>query len=684
MPVSAFSIPQAKRGVMPKTNEVGPGQYQPKKQNRVEPPSHAFPKNKRGVEDKRDVPGPGNYESIGKVSKAAPEYSIARKYKERPPDPVPGPEEYSPKFVEKKIAPSYTMRQKTSLEKPNNNPGPGGYDPSVEFTKEGAPGVRIGRDKKCKDWDTRTNPGPGTYDQEDNTKTKPPTWVFGHEEKGDLMENKKTYRQTPGPGVYEKPSIFEENVEKRRGNSMVPRRSADPAQNLVGPGQYEQNVSPLRNQAPLYSIGKQKRDKPNKELIDKPGPGVYDPNLGQVKRRDPEYGFGTDKRKPLNDDLRTPGPGTYENDRRIGEGPEYGMRLKNSMEKPNMNPGPGGYDPNIDAYSVKRTVTAMGIGTAKRDEIYHVGINPGPGAYEQNQDPIKTAAPNRRFGTDNKLKVKPTTALETPGPGNYEAEGTFEYNTRKGKGNSMVPKRQRPSSAGAVPGPGAYNEHKQFTNPNAPNYSIGNDARVKQDKERVLVPGPGAYQPVITQSKLQEPNYSFGKANRSDLYDNKGNPGPGSYNYQKEISENPRFALGIKLNPKGKDNVPGPSDYHPTIDTYSIKRSQPAIGFGSEKKGLVRIDENPGPGTYEGDQSSIKTSAPQRRFGTAPRTRPQSALVPGPGAYEFNSEFDAGLLKNKGTSLVPKRSKRDKREVPGPGAYQPDLSQSKTRPASCK
>ena len=65
-------------------------------------------------------------------------------------------------------------------------------------------------------------------------------------------------------------------------------------------------------------IGTSLRDSFNANKV--PGSGSYNPNFTD-RPKTPSYRIGTDVRKPLNDQTKTPGPGTYQLPHRGIEGP---------------------------------------------------------------------------------------------------------------------------------------------------------------------------------------------------------------------------------------------------------------------------------------------------------------------------------------------------------------------------
>lgn len=78
-----------------------------------------------------------------------------------------------------------------------------------------------------------------------------------------------------------------------------------------------------------------------------------------------------------------PGPGSYEEPRKVGSGPEYTMRLKPDDNKPNQNPAPTDYNPEVNFYSVKERPVGVKIGKELRPGLHNTNDTPGAGTYEQ-------------------------------------------------------------------------------------------------------------------------------------------------------------------------------------------------------------------------------------------------------------------------------------------------------------
>jgi hypothetical protein len=133
-----------------------------------------------------------------------------------------------------------------------------------------------------------------------------------------------------------------------------------------------------------------------------------------------------------------------------------------------------------------------------------------------------------------------------------------------------------------------------------------------------------------------------------------------------------------------KTKVPGPGAYEQ--DTKIMNQTSPGFRVGTAKRdGLYRTSETPGPGMYGVRPGSAfnKDSGPKYGFGTANRDElnAMSKTLPGPGTYENKGIFES---PTKGTTLVPRRPDSamfTAGRAPGPGAYNPTLSDKKGAPA---
>lgn len=146
--------------------------------------------------------------------------------------------------------------------------------------------------------------------------------------------------------------------------------------------------------------------------------------------------MGSSQRGNLSTLINTPGPGSYVQKGKIGEGPKYAMRPRTAVIMRPNGPGPGQYNASIAAINDKPPTAIMGhssrgaaIGSAK--EV------PGPGAYSQLEK--SKSGPSFSFGTSSGAANKKN---DVPGPGTYKI----------------------PSSMAALPDYAMPNRSKEFSN----------------------------------------------------------------------------------------------------------------------------------------------------------------------------------------------------------------------------
>ena len=120
---------------------------------------------------------------------------------------------------------------------------------------------------------------------------------------------------------------------------------------------------------------------------------------------------------PLAFITNTPGPGTYHQSAKIGEGPKYGLRPRTAISQTRFGPGPAQYSPSKAAVQLRPPSAVMGRGS--RNGSLTMGFGPGPGAY--------VPAPKGRFGPSFSFgtAVGANKKNLNPGPGTYKIPCSF-------------------------------------------------------------------------------------------------------------------------------------------------------------------------------------------------------------------------------------------------------------------
>ena len=127
---------------------------------------------------------------------------------------------------------------------------------------------------------------------------------------------------------------------------------------------------------------------------------------------------------------------------------------------------------------------------------------------------------------------------------------------------------------------------------------------------------------------------------------------------------------------------PGPGAYRPTA--YTMK-SFPTIGFKTDPRTKPFKNDNPAPNCYEPSVKLTKEHFAEVKIGTSERPKPFNRETPAPGEYEQPGMHEENLKAHRGPSLSSRYQKLEHpTDFPGPGLYQPQLTQVKIRPMSCK
>ena len=401
--------------------------------------------------------------------------------------------------------------------------------------------------------DTLYNPGPGNYSLKPYKEG--PTWRIGS-----ALRISKNRNNNPGPGQYDIPSkIFTGPKYSMgiKGGTINPTRSSY----VPGPGQYEINTKNRLSSAKYTMRAKSYVKKRN----DTPGPGNY--NLRKEKIIVPSYKFGSEKK--------------------------MGFGFVNSR----YVPGPGNYEYQADILHEKNPKFSFGKGTRGDFRVFKT---PGPGQYEYKkyvgyEGPRITMSAKLVSSQNRKDK------LNMPGPGQYNSINTDAYRNRLPAYRIGTAQRRGLYNSINFPGPGQYGPDNciKRVRPNTPAWKIGTGLRQELNSTDRSIPGVGNYN--ITNGIGSGPKYSMlGKGNTFSIRN--GNPGPGQYNDTFGIikTKNPSWKIGTskredELKRIRKEGIPGPGMYEFDDKT---KNKAPIYGFGTEKRGERKKNDNPGPGQY--------------------------------------------------------------------------------------
>ena len=465
-------------------------------------------------------------------------------------------------------------------------------------------------------------PGPADYTIQpgtEATRNKNPTWVIGTGNRGELAEGDKNI---PGVGTYDLKMAPKGPYYSVTGKGSM---TSDVKDNGVpGSNAYLPNLKDLR-QAPAYSFTHAQTG----EQIDpsklSPGPGQY--NLEKDNDK-PKYSFGREDRSQSTID-EVPGPGQYPYKSSVGEGAKITIGEKlpfdPTAKEQKYMPGPGQYNvrsgPDGPLYS---------IGTSQRQDMVKKTDGPGPADYGPDDlNKHRNKNPEWKIGTGQRKELSDADK-DIPGAGKYykpeQPKGPYYSITSKGKMTSDIKDNGVPASNSYLP------NLKDLRK--APAYTFTKDKLDKDDDPTKENPGPGSYN---LEKENDKPKYGFGSSVRDPIGPNDGTPGPGQYPYKSSVGEGAKITIGEKLpydpTTKELEQIPGPGNYKlkdgPNGPLYSIGTSQ--------RQELAKKTDGPGPAGYTLDKGTkaTKNKNPEWKIGTGERKDLASGDKDVPGAGEY-------------------------------------------------
>lgn len=409
--------------------------------------------------------------------------------------------------------------------------------------------------------------------------------------------------------------------------------------------------------------GKQIRLK--KKSSQNPGPGKYDPVKVNLKRP-ASYRIGKERRFDYNNHhKKLPGVGAYDVFYISGSDfPKFSILGKGHVKEKQKNlPGPGRYDPDYSQVKESHPKYRIRPKTCLTDtmisRISKSYINqpktPGPGSYKPKPSDFEEKRRGSKFGKEEKFRNLKFTYETTPGSGCYSISDDLKVSTSM---KVSIPKshtsRSKVSINRTTPGPGSY--HKEDIN-TSEKYTIGKKRGNSGafDSKTMSFPGPttyfnnNSYQPSTSQIK-------FPKEERKGL----------------ELKHTLKSPNVLKYNPD-----------------YTLTRERPlTCKIGKEKREGIKLSymTNPGTGKYN-IEGQIGNYGPKYSINKLHSTTSQlskndnqnkslSSLIPGPDKYD-NSKNNV-LYRAAGWKFD--KSSRDalvyKKEVPGPGRYDPEIQKT--------
>lgn len=340
----------------------------------------------------------------------------------------------------------------------------------------------------------------------------------------------------------------------------------------------------------------------------------------------PAYTFGskTIYQLPPSNTL-APGPGTYElrSDNIVVPAAVFSSADRTELFKnKDLTPGPNEYQTEIIKKSKSQTLYKPTYSKEKADKDKNKMISPGPGSYNPNKSSVAVS-----YSMGNKVYAIGSDKAEPDiGPGHYNPS----YNCIQISKSSKFGSSQR-------------------------NFKYDTDT-----------PGPGTYQLPITKALTTR----FGLSERSQARD-KNYPGPGEYNIPGTLGGTSKSISSRRPIPNSKDVIPGPGAYYPGNTKLSEGTKASISGRRQEKK----INENPGPGSYNPSIDYTKGVKATTTIGTASRWKEtkDDDKVPGPGHYEPSYKTNTKANEGPKVSILGRRQERKIDDNPGPGAYDPSI-----------
>ena len=605
-----------------KSSNVGPGSYNII--NRKNPPQNVISKNSRFPKNDNKNPGVGEYnvaESEINVEYSAPKYQIPKAERKNPFE---------------------VSKEKRGI------PGIGNYKLGVKYPKNFYIEEKVERFHTSKS----DRPGVGEYDINDaELKLKKKTGISTNKaERKDPFEVNKEKKNVPGIGTY---NVFKSNIKGGYIDTKKPRFNTS-YNGRPGVGEYDINEA---------------------ELKLKKKTGI---STNKAKRQDP---FEVNKEKKL-----VPGIGSY-NAKKLDVKGIY-IREKDSAPRfpsaYNGRPGVGEYDINDAELKLKKK-TGISTNKSKRQDPFEVNKEskniPGTGAYNIN------IRESKGVYIEGKKERFSTAANERPGVGEYDINDA-EIKLKKKTGISTSKSaRKDPFEVNkekkGKPGVGSYNINKTdikgvYIEGNAPRFSTSNNGR----------PGVGEYDINDAELKLKKKTgISTNKSKRQDPFEvnkeSKNIPGAGAYNTM-EAAKN-RFYIDNNL-PRftsSNNGKPGVGEYDINDAELKLKKKAPnPFTEKSKRKDPFEVNKEkkgkPGVGSYNINKTEIKGVYIE---GNAPRFSSSNNGKPGVGEYDINDaelklKKKTGISTNKSIRKDPFEVNKEKKNIPGTGAYNVSKSES--------
>jgi len=306
----------------------------------------------------------------------------------------------------------------------------------------------------------------------------------------------------------------------------------------------------------------------------------------------------------------------------------FGSRTKRAeLNVPNDAPGPGTYDAREPARPEAKQSSAFASHT-KRGAYLRKEVTPGAGEYDTTATPVKVIGGDSMFRNKDE-RFRKSVELEQQahvGPGSY-AQSNFTIKSETGKSasklgaafNTTAKKDWSLTAAVETPGPGAYNASRQASDSAnfAGTSAFKSKTERKTDETLKEVGDPGLYNPYENTSLGASMSRSFNKSQQS-----------GSGNFG---SRTKRAELNVP------NDAPGPGTYDAREPARPEAKQSSAFASHTKRGAYLRKEVTPGAGEYDpqanehivGGESMFRSKDPRFRKNA---DLDQQAHV-GPGSY---------------------------------------------------
>ena len=428
----------------------------------------------------------------------------------------------------------------------------------------------------------------------------------------------------------------------------------------------------------------ERKDNLNEPLV------VIEQDSSLTKKRVITYPFNKEKKGSVFEEAahksNKAGPGSYN----IIKKEKFSQNIisKNSRlpNYDNRNPGVGEYNIEESNSKVEKAAPKYGMPKAKRINPFEVSKEkksiPGTGAYNINN------AKKKKFYFEEKVERFHTIETDKPGVGEYDINDAEIKLKKKDPTISKVKSERKDpfevnKNSKGVPGIGTYNiskkEKKGF-------YIEGKKQRF--EKSYNGRPGVGEYDINEAALKLKKKTgISTSKSARKDPFEvgkeSKNIPGAGAYNTIEHSKNKFYIDSNVPRFTSSSYDRPGVGEYDLNDAEIKLKTKTGISSYKSKRKDPFEVGREslnvPGAGAYninKIDKKGVYIEEKIKRFGTSYDGKP------GVGEYDIN---DAAIKLKKKTGISTSKSARkdpfevgkDKKNIPGTGAYNISKAENK-------